>query len=275
VRMGVRDYDPEINRFTTPDPLYLELPELCLKSPVECNLYSYALNDPAHYLDPSGRSVVPVVDAAFIAYDLWSLGRNYLKGDRAAMAVDAAALGMDLMFAFLPGPPGAGLAVRAGAHATAEVAVHAGERQLAEVMVQAGERAAAQGIAKALQLGNMMKNGSEGTSAAEPARATGTAARNGGRSVTNSAGDEVFRTLVQNEDQLLAAAERRAGGSLDKWKEYKPGWWQSPDGKMRIELNLEGHANTKEGPHVTVRQFNGTRHAVIEKIFIEGREKYR
>jgi RHS repeat-associated protein len=23
-RMGVRDYDPEINRFTTPDPLYLE-----------------------------------------------------------------------------------------------------------------------------------------------------------------------------------------------------------------------------------------------------------
>jgi RHS repeat-associated protein len=61
VRMGVRDYDPEINRFTTPDPLYLELPELCLKSPVECNLYSYARNAPSLFIDPSGKEAMPSV----------------------------------------------------------------------------------------------------------------------------------------------------------------------------------------------------------------------
>jgi RHS repeat-associated protein len=61
VRMGVRDYDPEINRFTTPDPLYLERPELCLKSPVECNLYAYARNAPSLFIDPSGKEAMPGV----------------------------------------------------------------------------------------------------------------------------------------------------------------------------------------------------------------------
>jgi RHS repeat-associated protein len=34
LRMGVRDYDPEINRFTTPDPLFLDL----ALAPVACML---------------------------------------------------------------------------------------------------------------------------------------------------------------------------------------------------------------------------------------------
>lgn len=54
VRMGVRDYDPAINRFTTPDPLFLEEPERCIDSPVDCNLYGYALNRPVDYVDPEG-----------------------------------------------------------------------------------------------------------------------------------------------------------------------------------------------------------------------------
>jgi RHS repeat-associated protein len=96
-----------------------------------------------------------------------------------------------------------------------------------------------------------------------------------GRVVSNSGGKDVFRTLVRNEDELLAAAEKRAGGSLGTWREYKPGWWESPDGRTRIEFSLDGHANVNEGPHVTVRQFDGQRHTVVEKIFIEGRETFR
>ncbi len=95
------------------------------------------------------------------------------------------------------------------------------------------------------------------------------------RAVTNSAGKTVARTLVASEDDLLAAAERHAGGSLDNFTEYKPGWWQSPDGKMRIEFNLEGHANVNEGPHVTIRMFDGQRHSVVEKVFIRGREAFK
>ena len=95
------------------------------------------------------------------------------------------------------------------------------------------------------------------------------------RALTNSAGKTVARTLVASEDDLLAAAERHAGGSLDNFTEYKPGWWQSPDGKMRIEFNLEGHANVNEGPHVTIRMFDGQRHSVVEKVFIRGREAFK
>lgn len=54
VRMGARDYDPETNRFTTPDPLFLEAPGHCVASPVQCNLYGYAGGDPLGHVDPTG-----------------------------------------------------------------------------------------------------------------------------------------------------------------------------------------------------------------------------
>ncbi|MCP3143031.1 RHS repeat-associated core domain-containing protein [Pyxidicoccus xibeiensis] len=54
VRMGVRDYDPALNRFLSPDPLYLESMEKCAEKPVECNLYGYARNAPLDFIDPSG-----------------------------------------------------------------------------------------------------------------------------------------------------------------------------------------------------------------------------
>ncbi|NEZ56031.1 RHS repeat protein [Adonisia turfae] len=92
--------------------------------------------------------------------------------------------------------------------------------------------------------------------------------------VTNSAGQPVIRTFVPDQDKLLEAAENAAGGSLDNYINYKPNWWESPDGKRRIEWNPDGHANTNEGPHVTVRDFNGRRHSVTEKIFIEGQETF-
>jgi hypothetical protein len=80
---------------------------------------------------------------------------------------------------------------------------------------------------------------------------------------------------VENQEELLEAAEEAAGGDLDDFNNYKPDWWKSPDGNRKIEWNPDGHANTNEGPHVTVRDFNGRRHSVTKKIFIKGRRTYR
>ncbi|MCP3139896.1 RHS repeat-associated core domain-containing protein [Pyxidicoccus xibeiensis] len=55
VRMGVRDYDPYLGRFHTPDPLMLSSLEPCADSPLDCNLYGYARNNPSLFIDRDGR----------------------------------------------------------------------------------------------------------------------------------------------------------------------------------------------------------------------------
>ena len=157
VRMGVRDYDPEINRFVTADPLFLESPEKCVESPVECNLYGYARNAPAVYVDPRGAPLIPLIDAGFILYDIGSFAYHKWTGNQEAANTDLKALVVDGLLAVAPGPPGGGLAVR-GAERAGVVMLHAGAKEGTQALVKAeqvagrsaagaGERAATDGAA--------------------------------------------------------------------------------------------------------------------------------
>ena len=72
ISMGVRDYDPEQQRFISADPFFLEDLDACSASPVECDLYSYARNNPLLYADSDGQM------AQHIAKALVVLGRAAL-----------------------------------------------------------------------------------------------------------------------------------------------------------------------------------------------------
>lgn len=55
VRLGNRLYDPQLGRFMTPDEVAVSRPEKFLNSPLQLNPYSYSVNNPVRYRDPSGR----------------------------------------------------------------------------------------------------------------------------------------------------------------------------------------------------------------------------
>lgn len=107
VRFGARDYDAEIGRWTTKDPI--------LFNGKSTNLYVYSLNDPVNNTDSSGYILDTLVDIGFILYDLYRIGRDNIFGDCDNLGENLAALGADALGAAIPFATGGGVAVRAGA----------------------------------------------------------------------------------------------------------------------------------------------------------------
>jgi RHS repeat-associated protein len=72
VRFGARDYDPEMGRWTSKDPIGF--------NGGETGLYTYAGNDPINLADPSGRitvvEVLVVVAAVVVAYELYEYSES-------------------------------------------------------------------------------------------------------------------------------------------------------------------------------------------------------
>jgi RHS repeat-associated protein len=65
VVMGARFYDGSLGFFTTPDLFFLEDLRQCEKSPYECNLHSYARNNPLKFIDPSGTNSLVLGGAGY------------------------------------------------------------------------------------------------------------------------------------------------------------------------------------------------------------------
>lgn len=57
VYFGGRYYSPEMGRWITPDPKYLENPKELVEKSNEMNLYAYVINNPINYFDKEGLDV--------------------------------------------------------------------------------------------------------------------------------------------------------------------------------------------------------------------------
>jgi hypothetical protein len=86
------------------------------------NLYRYTFNNPVNFTDPSGEFVDTLLDAVFITSDVILIGDDLYKlftSDECKfkllqdLGIDVFALGVDVIFAVLPGATGGGPAARA------------------------------------------------------------------------------------------------------------------------------------------------------------------
>jgi RHS repeat-associated protein len=107
---GARYYSPEYSIFVQPDTM---LPDPY--NPQALNRYSYALNNPVKYTDPSGHFVDIVVDAGFLLMDLDDIRTG--NADKWTYI----GLATDVVCAFVPGVTGG----RIGVQALEETVTHA------------------------------------------------------------------------------------------------------------------------------------------------------
>ena len=95
------------------------------------------------------------------------------------------------------------------------------------------------------------------------------------KTITNSAGQDVVRKYVKDQDELLKVAEEAAGGDLDSFTPRKDFYYINKDNTLEIEWNPDGHKNTNEGPHVKISSIDSNKKPhVIEKYFIENWDYY-
>ena len=99
---SARMYDAKTGRFISPDPT---IPKL--SNPQSLNRYSYCLNNPLKYVDPTGHVADYAMDAFFFGLDLEAYQQN-------PSFLNAAALGIDAVLAVTPLVPAVGgLSIRA------------------------------------------------------------------------------------------------------------------------------------------------------------------
>ena len=106
-----RTYDAAIGRFLQEDP--------ARSSGGDNNFYSYVLNNPVGFVDPSGKVIQIVtpdtyVDLAFIAYDLYRILIDNLLGNCNNLDDNVLSLGGNLAGLAIPGITGVGAALRGG-----------------------------------------------------------------------------------------------------------------------------------------------------------------
>ncbi len=110
--------------------------------PQSLNRYTYALNNPLRYRDPTGHFPDALLDVVFIAYDLYQgITEGWTTTNSAALAADLACL-------VVPFGTGGGLGVRAGksAVALAQTAAHVpAEARAAQVGIKLAQAASGEG----------------------------------------------------------------------------------------------------------------------------------
>ncbi|MEQ1593997.1 MAG: RHS repeat-associated core domain-containing protein [Casimicrobium sp.] len=109
VYFGQRWYDPQIGRFISMDPA-----EVDEGNPHSFNRYAYGNNNPNKYLDPDGRAVETIWDAASLTVGIHSASQSYASGKWGALAVDVIGVVVDAAATAVPFVPGgAGMAIAA------------------------------------------------------------------------------------------------------------------------------------------------------------------
>ncbi len=85
--MNARYYLPGLARFASPDTL---IPDPA--NPQALNRYTYTLNNPLKYSDPSGHTPWDVIDAIFFGISTYQFAVNPTWGNAGWLAVDAISL---------------------------------------------------------------------------------------------------------------------------------------------------------------------------------------
>ena len=100
---GARYYSPYLTKFTQPDTIIQDV-----YNPQNLNRYSYVLNNPYKYNDPSGNFFDIALDAGFVAWDLYDIVKNPTNAE------NWVSLGLDLGGAAIPFVTGLGRVYKTG-----------------------------------------------------------------------------------------------------------------------------------------------------------------
>jgi hypothetical protein len=85
--MGARLYEPYINHWIQPDPIVPNYAD-----PQTLNRYSYVVNNPLRYVDPSGHNFWDVVDVIFWAISVYEFVQEPTLANAAFALLDTASL---------------------------------------------------------------------------------------------------------------------------------------------------------------------------------------